>query len=80
MEKLQKQPPKGATIIGKEVIIGVLSLTLGGYNLLSQYGIVSQKIETPQIIGNILLVIGGLFLLIQAYKIMRHEYHLRSLF
>lgn len=81
METAAKHLPKGSNpIIGKEVLIGLLSLTLGGYNLLQQFGLIEFRIEAPFIMGNILLVLGGLFLLLQAYKLWRHEYHIKSLF
>ncbi|MFH1770811.1 MAG: hypothetical protein ABH828_04605 [archaeon] len=80
MKSAIKQPSKGKSLIGKEVIIGILSIALGGYNLLYGFGFVKWEIQSPQIVGNILLVLGGFFLIIQAFRLIRHEYHIKSLF
>lgn len=80
MKNVMKNPQKGKSIIGKEVVIGVLSMALGGYNLLYGFGFVKWEIQSPQIVGNVLLVLGGIFLIIQAYKLIRHSYHIKSLF
>jgi hypothetical protein len=67
-------------IITKEVLIGLLAIGLGSYNLLSIAGIVSWNIEIPQLLANITLVLAGIFLWITAFRLARHKYHTRNLF
>ena len=74
-QKIHKE--KGKAIIGKEVVIGIVSMILGGYNILNDLGYLSYNINAPQVVGNVLLLLGGMFLLTQAYKLARHEYHTR---
>ena len=66
--------------ISKEFLIGFLAVVLGGYNLLTTFGVISVFVETPQIIANILLVLAGFFLWITAYKVSRYKYHTRRIF
>jgi hypothetical protein len=67
------------SLITKEFLIGLLSIGLGAYNLLAKYGYVSWGIEIPQLVGNILLVLAGLFLWITAFRLSRYKYHTRHL-
>lgn len=80
MKNAMRAPSKEKSIIGKEVVIGILSIALGGYNLMYGFGFIEWKIQSPQIVGNVLLVLGGIFLIIQAYRLIRHSYHIKSLF
>ena len=61
--------------ISKEFLTGLLAIILGGYNLLTAFGVISVFVEVPQIIANILLVFAGLFLWVTAYKLSRYKYH-----
>ncbi|MBW2990714.1 hypothetical protein KY348_03350 [Candidatus Woesearchaeota archaeon] len=66
--------------ISKEFLIGLLALVLGGYNLLTSFGVISVFVEIPQIIANILLVLAGIFLWVTAYKLSRYKYHTSRVF
>jgi len=66
--------------ISKEFAIGLLAVVIGGYNLLASLGVIGVFVEVPQIIGNILLVLAGLFLWITAYKVSRYKYHTSRIF
>ena len=79
MEKPKGVKKKKVPIIGKEVFVGLISIAVGCYNLLQDFDIINFDIEAPQIVGNALLVLGGIFLLVQAYKLFRHEWHIKSI-
>ncbi|MBU1198250.1 MAG: hypothetical protein KKF46_01405 [Nanoarchaeota archaeon] len=68
--------PKGKSMITKEVIIGIVSLALGAYNLLANFDYIPKYVgEVPQIVGNVLLILAGFFLLITAYRLARYKFH-----
>jgi hypothetical protein len=71
---------KSKGVIGKEVFVGLLAIVLGGYNLLSYFGVITYKFEIPQIIANIILVIAGLILWMTAYKLWRYRWHSSRIF
>lgn len=64
----------------KEFLIGLFAIALGGYNLLTSFGIINFFVHVPQIVGNIILVLAGLLLWITAFKLYRHKYHTNRLF
>jgi hypothetical protein len=66
--------------IAKEFFIGLLAISLGAYNLLASFGIVTSFVDIPQIVGNLLLLFAGLLLWITAFKLYRHKYHTNRLF
>ncbi|KYK26033.1 hypothetical protein AYK26_01135 [Euryarchaeota archaeon SM23-78] len=68
------------SLITKEFLTGLLALALGVYNLLAHFGYITKFVEVPQLIGNILLVLAGLFLWITAFRLSRFRYHSRRLF
>lgn len=70
---------KDGTIM-KELLVGVLAIGLGGYNLAGTFGLLNVNIEIPQIVANVLLVLAGLFLLGTALKLNRIKYHSKHLF
>lgn len=76
----QLKPKEAKKRMKKEVLVGLISLGLGTYNLLIQFGLVNINIKAPEILGSVLLVLAGIFLLTQAYKISRHEYHIKRSF
>jgi hypothetical protein len=79
-QTIQKpQQRSGKSVVGKEVIVGILCLGLGGYNLANHFGYISLNFQAPQLAGNILLTLAGIFLLIQAYKLFKHDY-VKSIF
>ena len=74
---------KSGTGASHEFWIGFLAILLGAFNLLTTFGVINLVADIPQvvhIVGNILLVIAGLFLWITAYKLGRFKYHTKSLF
>jgi hypothetical protein len=71
---------KSKGVIGKEVLVGFLAMALGGYNLLSYFEIIPYKLEIPQIIANIILVITGLILWVTAYKLWKYRWHSSRIF
>ncbi|MBU0667424.1 MAG: hypothetical protein ABIC91_00705 [Nanoarchaeota archaeon] len=73
-EKKSKARKSGGSTVGKEVLVGLVCLVLGGSNLLNEFGMLSYEITVPNIIANALLAIAGLLLLLQAYKIARHHF------
>jgi hypothetical protein len=76
-----KKPSVGGGI-GKEVLIGLLAIVWGGYNLLSTFKVIPEYITTSQplqIIGNILLVLAGFILWITAYRLWRVRWHTRGI-
>lgn len=75
-----KKAPGKTSAISAEFVIGLLAIAIGVYNLLATYGVISWNIAVPQLIGNILLVLAGLFLWLTAYKLGRHKYHSRHMF
>ncbi len=72
--------PKQASLIKKEIIVGVLAVALGIYNILSMYGYINLSVKIPQLIGNILLIISGFFLWSMAWKLGRYKYHTKHMF
>ena len=73
----KKIPSKGG---GKEFLIGLLSLVVGGYNILANTGILKLGFDIPSIVTNIVLVLAGLFLIIVSYKLFRYKYHASRIF
>lgn len=71
----QHQTSRKRGIITKEVIVGLLAIALGSYNLLSKYGRISWKFEVSQDIANIILVIAGIALWVTAFKLWRYRWH-----
>jgi hypothetical protein len=67
-------------IISLEFIVGLISISLGSYNLLSMFGIISYDVTLPQATANTILVIAGLFLWLTAYRLSRHKYYSKRLF
>ena len=66
--------------ISAEFFVGLLAIMVGGYNLLASFDVVTKFVEVPQMIGNILMVLAGLFLWITAYKLSRYKYHTKNIF
>jgi hypothetical protein len=71
---------KRITLITKEFLVGFLCLGLGAYNLLAFYKVISWSYTVPQLIGNILLVVGGFLLVVTAFKVWKYKFHSRGLF
>ena len=68
-------------IVTKEFFVGFLSIALGGYNLLAQFGYISKFVgDIPQIVGNVILVVAGLILWTTAYKLWRYRWHSSRIF
>jgi membrane protein DedA with SNARE-associated domain len=79
---MPKKTSEGKGIITKEVLIGLLAIIWGGYNLLLTFnvsGIPNIDTSKIQIIGNILLVLAGLLLWLTAYKLWRVKWHTKGL-
>ena len=66
--------------IMKEVLIGLLAIVLGGYNLLTFFGVITVFVDIPRIVGNVILLFSGFLLLITAIKLYRHKYYSNKLF
>ncbi|MBN2142125.1 hypothetical protein JW711_02225 [Candidatus Woesearchaeota archaeon] len=66
--------------IAKEILLGLVAVLLGAYNLLNQFGIITLGVEIPQAIANGLLIIVGFILWSTAFKLWRHRFHTRGLF
>jgi len=62
------------------ILLGLLAMALGTYNLLGMAGVITRKITVPQIAANITLALAGLFLLVTAFRLGRYKYHTRQLF
>ena len=75
-----RKVPGSKSTISKEFFIGFLAIIIGGYNLLTSLGVIKVFVEIPQIIGNILLVLAGLFLWVTALKVSRYKYHTSRIF
>lgn len=67
-------------VITKEFLVGFLAIALGGYNLLSQFGIITWTVKVPQIIANVILVVAGFILWATAYRLWTLRWHSRRLF
>ena len=67
-------------IISLEFIVGLIAISLGTYNILSMFGVITYDITLPQATANTLLVIAGLFLWLTAYRLSRHKYYSKRLF
>jgi len=67
-------------VITKEFIVGFLAIALGGYNLLSQYKVITWIVEIPQTIANVILVAAGFILWATAYRLWTIRWHSRRLF
>ena len=79
MDKKQKSRNPTHTV-AKEILIALLAIILGGYNLLTSMGVIDFFVDIPQIVGNGVLFIAGFLLLITAIQLSRHRYHSRRLF
>jgi len=66
--------------ISMEFLVGLLAIVIGGYNLLASFDVITRFVEVPQLMGNILMVLAGLFLWITAYKLSRYKYHTKNIF
>jgi hypothetical protein len=76
-----KKPSAGGGI-AKEIIIGLLAVVWGGYNLLRTFnvsGIPNIDTSKIQIVGNIILVLAGFVLWATAYKLWRVKWHTRGI-
>lgn len=69
-----------ASVISMEFFIGLLAVVIGGYNLLTSFGVIDVFVEVPQMMGNIMMVLAGLFLWLTAYKLSRYKYHTKNIF
>ena len=78
MEGEQEQGSR--KIISLEFIVGLIAISLGTYNILSMFGVITYDITLPQATANTLLVIAGLFLWLTAYRLSRHKYYSKRLF
>ena len=68
------------SIISLEFIVGLIAISLGTYNLLSMFGVITYDITLPQATANTILIIAGLFLWLTAYRLWRHKYYSRRIF
>ena len=68
------------SIISLEFIVGLIAISLGTYNLLSMFGVITYDITLPQATANTILIIAGLFLWLTAYRLSRHKYYSKRLF
>ncbi len=66
--------------ISMEFLIGLVAIVIGGYNLLASFGVIDVFVEVPQMAGNIMMVLAGLFLWLTAYKLSRYKYHTKNIF
>ena len=78
MEGEQEQGSR--KIISLEFIVGLIAISLGTYNLLSMFGVITYDLILPQATANTFLVIAGLFLWLTAYRLSRHKYYSKRLF
>ena len=78
MEGEQEQGSR--KIISLEFIVGLIAISLGTYNLLSMFGVITYDITLPQATANTILIIAGLFLWLTAYRLSRHKYYSKRLF
>ena len=63
-----------------EFFIGLAAVALGGYNLAFMTGFVTWGQIIPAPVGDVVLVVVGLFLWVTAYKLWRHRYHTSRMF
>ena len=78
MEGEQEQGSR--KIISLEFIVGLIAISLGTYNLLSMFGVITYDLILPQATANTFLVIAGLFLWLTAYRLSRHKYYSKRAF
>ncbi|MFH0870241.1 MAG: hypothetical protein V1866_04260 [archaeon] len=67
-------------VITKEFFVGLLAIVLGGYNLLSEFGVIAWNVKIPQIIANVILVAAGFILWATAYRLWKIRWHSRRIF
>ena len=79
-KRMASHGPSRGSVIGKEFVVGLIAIGLGGYNLAGTYGWINANIEIPQIVANIILLVAGLFLWLTAFKLSRYKYHSKHLF
>lgn len=77
-----KSPKNEGTnkLISRDFLIGLLAIIFGIYNLLSIFGIIKVYVTIPQIVTNILLILAGLFVWFNSFKLHRHKYHTKKMF
>lgn len=68
------------SLMSKEFLTGLLAIVLGVYNILTYFGYITKFVNPPLLVGNVLLVLAGLFLWVSAYKISRYKYHSSRIF
>jgi len=75
-----KRPSVGSGI-AKEILIGLLAVAWGGYNLLTSLNVIPVYVDTSgiQIVGSIILVLAGFVLWATAYKLWRVKWHTRGI-
>ena len=74
---LQRKP---GGLITKEVLVGLVAIGLGSYNLAYILGYTDWDVTVSQMAANIVLVVTGVVLWITAFRLWRHRYHTRNLF